>query len=87
MMTVREPTTIAAISELRNKTEAILSRLRDTQVVLERHKKAVAVMLDYKKFEELQTMLDFAEDYILGMIALERDKKSSKKDFVDLESW
>ena len=32
-------------------------------------------------------MLDFAEDYVLGMLALERDKKSTKKDFVDIEKW
>jgi len=87
MMTVRGQTTIAAISELRNKSEAILQHLKESKVVLERHKKPVAVMLDYKKYEDLETMLDFAEDYILGMLAKERDEKSSKKDFIDIEKW
>ena len=87
MMTVKENTTIAAISELRNKSEAILESLRDHRVVLERHKKPVAVMLNYKKYTEWETMLDFAEDYILGALALERDKSASPKDFIDLDAW
>lgn len=87
MMTVKENTTIAAISELRNKSEAILHSLNENRVILERHKKPVAVMMNYKRFEALEKMIDFAEDYILGSIALERDKKSKPSDFVDIDSW
>jgi PHD/YefM family antitoxin component YafN of YafNO toxin-antitoxin module len=87
MMTVKENTTIAAISELRNQTEAILHSLRDNRVILERHKKPIAVMLDFKRFEAMEKMIDFAEDYILGSIALQRDKNSKPADFIDIESW
>ena len=87
MMTVKENTTIAAISELRSQTEAILQSLKGNRVILERHKKAVAVMLDYKRFEVMEKMIDFAEDYILGSMALLRDKNSKSSDFVDIESW
>jgi hypothetical protein len=87
MMTVKENTTIAAISELRSQTEAILHSLKQNRVVLERHKRPVAVMLDYRRFEALEAMIDFAEDYILGSIALQRDKSSKPSDFVDIETW
>ena len=87
MMTVRENTTIAAISELRSQTEAILHSLKENRVILERHKKPVAVMLNYKRFEALEAMIDFAEDYILGATALQRDKTSTKSDFVDINAW
>jgi PHD/YefM family antitoxin component YafN of YafNO toxin-antitoxin module len=87
MMTVKEHTTIAAISELRNKSEAILHSLKENRVILERHKKPVAVMLDYKRFEAMEKMIDFSEDYILGALALERDKKSKPSDFIDIDAW
>jgi PHD/YefM family antitoxin component YafN of YafNO toxin-antitoxin module len=87
MMTVRENTTIAAISELRNKSEAILHSLKENRVILERHKRPIAVMLDFKRFEAMEKMIDFAEDYILGSIALQRDKNSKPSDFIDIESW
>jgi len=87
MMTVKQNTTIAAISELRNKSEAILHSLKDNRVILERHKKPIAVMLDYKRFEAMEKMIDFAEDYILGSMALQRDKSSKPSDFIDIESW
>ena len=87
MMTVKENTTIAAISELRSQTEAILHSLKQNRVVLERHKKPIAVMLDYKRYELLEAMIDFAEDYILGCMALQREKSSKPTDFIDIESW
>ena len=87
MITVKQKTSIAGISELRNKSEEILKNVKDHDVVSERHNKPVAVMIDYKQYELHEKMLDYAEDYVLGMLALERDKKSSKKDFIDIEKW
>jgi len=87
MITVREKTTIAAISELRSQTEKILASLKNNRVVLERHKKPIAVMLNYKNYEALEKVLDFAEDYVLGMVALQRDRESKKRDFIDIDKW
>ena len=87
MITISEKATIAAISELRNKSEAILKQLADHRVILQRHNKPVAVMMGYRQYEQFSRMLDFAEEYVLGMMALERDKGSGKKDFVDIEHW
>lgn len=87
MITLKEKTSIAAISELRSNSENILNQLKSNRVVLERHKKPVAVMLNYKAYEDFEVMLDFAEDYILGATALDRDKTATKEDFVPLDSW
>lgn len=87
MITVEGKTTIAKISELRNQSEKIISNLKDHKVILEKHNKPVAVMVDYKRYEHLEKMLEFAEEYVLGLIASQRDKRASKSDFVDIEKW
>ncbi len=87
MITVKKKATIATISELRNKSSKILNSLKENRVILQRHKKPVAIMVDYKQYENVEEMLEFAEDYILGMTALQRDKKAKKRDFVDIDEW
>jgi len=87
MITLKEKATIAGISELRNKSEEILRHLKDHHVILERHNKPVAVLVDFKKYEVFEQMLDFAEDYVLGMLAAERDRGAKKSDFVDIKQW
>ena len=87
MIHVRTSATLASISELRNNSAKILSMLKQNRVILERHRKPVAVMLDYEQFEKLEAMVELAEDLVLGSIALERDRSAKKKDFVDLDQW
>lgn len=87
MITVKNSATLASISELRNKSEQILSHLKENRVILERHKKPVAVMLDYAQYEKLESMLELAEDLVLGTVALQRDRAAKKGDFVDLDQW
>ncbi len=87
MITINERSTIAALSELRTKSEEILKHLSKNKVILQKHNKPVAVMLSYQQYAALEDLLDRIEEYTLGMTALERDKKVSKKDFVDIEEW
>lgn len=87
MITIRSRATLASISELRSKSEQILSRLKENRVILERHKKPVAVMIDYAQYEKLEATLELAEDLLLGTLALERDRSAKKRDFVDLDRW
>ena len=87
MITVKKETTIAGLSELRTKSEAILREWKDHVVILEKHNKPVAVMVEYQRYALDEEMLDFAEDYILGCIALKRDEAVKKKDFVGIEKW
>lgn len=87
MITIKDSATLASISELRSKSEEILGQLKTGRVILERHRKPVAVMLDYAQYEKLEALLTLAEDMGLGAIALERDRTAKKRDFVDLEQW
>ncbi len=87
MITVKKKTTIATISELQNKSDKILNSLKENRVILQRHKKPVAIIVDYKQYENVEEMLEFAEDYILGMTAMQRDGKARKRDFVDIDEW
>ncbi len=89
MITVKDKSTIANMSELRQKekSEQILKNLKDHKVILEKHSTPVAVMLDYHQYEVLEQLLDFAEDYVLGMLAKQRDESAKKEDFVDIEKW
>ncbi len=87
MITVKKETTIAGLSELRTKSEAILKELKSHPVVLEKHNKPVAVMVDYRRFEQEEEMLDYAEEYILACLAEKRDKESKKTDYVDIHKW
>lgn len=87
MITIKHSATLASISELRTKSEEILSRLKENRVILERHNKPVAVMVDYAQYEKYEAMLDLAEDLVLGSLAAARDKAAKKGDFVDLDKW
>ena len=87
MITIKHSATLASISELRNKSEEILSRLKEHRVILERHNKPVAVMVDYAQFEKYEAMLELAEDLVLGSLAAARDRSSKERDFVDLDQW
>jgi PHD/YefM family antitoxin component YafN of YafNO toxin-antitoxin module len=87
MITIRNSATIAGISELRSESEKILSLLKEHRVILERHRKPVAVMLDYAQYKKIEAILELAEDLVLGTIALARDRSAKKSDFVDLDQW
>jgi len=87
MITINEKSTIAALSELRTKSDEILKELVDHKVILQKHNKPVAVMLAYEQYARLAKLLNLVEDYGLGLIAMERDKSATKKDFVDIDEW
>ena len=87
MITVRKETTIAGLSELRTKSEAVLKELRRHDVVLEKHNKPVAVMVDYARYAAEEELLDLAEDYVFGCIAKKRHETANRKDFVPIEKW
>lgn len=89
MITVKDKSTIANISELREKkkSEQILRNLKDHKIILEKHNSPVAVMIDYGQYETLEKLLEFAEDYVLGLMAKERDASVKKEDYIDIDKW
>ena len=87
MITVKNRASIASISELRSKSKMVLKSMKDHPVILQRHNKPLAVLMDYKSFETLDAMLDYAEDYILGRLAARRERQARPADYVDIDEW
>ena len=85
MITVKENTTLINISELRNEPEKIFREMRKRRVVVEKHRQPVAVLIPVEQFEEMEELLDFVEDYVLGSLAKEREKKQKNPKWVSLE--
>lgn len=75
------------VSELRNKLERVLSQLKKSPVILERHGKVVAVMIDHGHYEKVEEMFDVAEDLGLSALAAARDRFANEGDFVDIGKW
>ncbi len=87
MITIKEQSTIASISELKTKSEEIIKQLAEHQVILQKHNKPVAVMVAYGKFQEFEKLIDSLEDKVLGLMALERFNHTDKNKYLPLEDW
>ena len=85
MITVKENTTLVGISELRNSPERIFKEISKRPVVIERHRKPVAVLMPIKKFEEMEKLFDLIEDLVLSSLAQEREKRHRKPQWVSIE--
>lgn len=64
MKIVRRPAAFAALSELRTRMDEILSQLRETPVTLEKHGRAVAILVEPGKFSAMQESLEAAVDIL-----------------------
>jgi prevent-host-death family protein len=85
MITVKENTTLIGISELRNEPERIFKEMRKRPIVIGKHRKPVAVLIPMEEYEEMGRLLEMVEDYVLGMLAQERDKKHKNPKWVSIE--
>lgn len=85
MIKFKQNTTLVGVSEFRTKPDKIFNEMKNNLVMLEKHGKPVAVLMSVKEFEEMKEMLDFVEDYTLGMLAKERDKKHKNPKWISIE--
>ena len=85
MITLKEETTLVGISELRTRVEEILQAMQRSTVVIERRHKPLAVMLPIERYEEMESLLDAAEDRVLGPLAKERERRTPRKAYLPLE--
>ena len=85
MITVKQNTTLVGVSELRKGIDAILEKTRHGLVIIEKRHKAAAVLMSNAEYESMQSLVDVAEDIVLGYIAHERQVKSKAKDYIDIE--
>lgn len=85
MYTIREDTTLVGVSELRTKIEKILEEAKLHKIVIEKRNKPIAVLIAIEQYNAMEELLDSVEDLELGRMAKEREKRSSKKDYVSLD--
>lgn len=85
MVTVKEPTTLVGVSELRTKLEEILRVMEHSTVILERRRKPLAVLLPIAKYEELEATLEWVEDHVLGGAALARERHTPRRKYLSLD--
>ena len=86
MFTVKENTTLVGVSELRLGFEKILEKARSGLVVIKKRNKPQAILMSNEEYENLQNVVEMAEDLTLGFIARERFQNSSEKDYIDIKT-
>ena len=84
MKVFNEKTTVVGVSELRN-IEKILKQAKGSKIIIEKRDKMLAVLLDFKKYQHMQQVLETLEDFALGTMAKERYKNSKPSDYIDID--
>ena len=86
MITVTENTTLVGVSELRTHMDEILLASRKNKVIIEKRHKPYAVIMDAKKFEQMEHQLEDMEDLLLGILAKERERGAKSSDYIDIDT-
>lgn len=85
MRRVKGDTTLVGISELRTQADEILRIAQKEPVIVEKRHKPMAVLMSIGQYERTEETLEALEDYILGLLAKERERRSPHKDYLTLE--
>lgn len=85
MFTVKKDTTFVGVSELRFNLDKILNEAKKHKVLIKRRDKPIAVLLDLKRYSEIEQILDLIEDTALGYLAYQRETQSKPKDYINIE--
>ena len=83
MRRVEQDTTFVGISELRTQADEIIKVARKERVILEKRHKPVAVLVPIEQYD----VLDALEDYVLGLMAKERERRSPRRGYLTLEEF
>ncbi len=86
MLTVKQDTTLIGVSELRTRIDELLIKMRHSRVLIEKRHKPVAVIMSNEEYEKNESLLDMAEDIVIGYLAKERYENSSEQDFISIEA-
>lgn len=85
MLTVKQDTTLIGVSELRTKIDELLKKMSHSKVLIEKRNKPVAVIMSNEEYEKTESLLDMAEDIILGYMAKDRLFNTKKEDYISIE--
>jgi prevent-host-death family protein len=86
MLTLDRPTTLVGLSELRTRSGEILKAAKIRRVILGKRGKPVAVLVPMEEWERQERLLDEFEDMALGLVASDRVRKASPKDYIPMET-
>ena len=85
MRRVKGDTTLVGISELRTQAYEILKVAQREPVIVEKRHKPMAVLVPIEQYDRTEEALYALEDYILGLLAKEREQRSRRKDYLTLD--
>ena len=85
MRRVKGDTTLVGVSELRTQADEILKVAQREPVIVEKRHKPMAVLVPIEQYDRTEEALDALEDYVLGLLAKEREQRSRPKDHLTLE--
>lgn len=85
MRTVHEETTLVGASELRTKLDEILKCAKHSHVIIEKHHKPLAVLLDPAEYKRIDDMLEQFSDILLALEAKSRELSARRKDYIPLK--
>lgn len=85
MLNVKADTVIVGVSELRTHLEDILKKTEHMRVAIARRNQVVGMLLSLKQYEEMEEMLEMAEDIALGYLARERERKKTAGRYLTLD--
>lgn len=85
MRRIEENTTLVGISELRTRAEAILKVAQHEPVIVEKRHKPMAVLVPITEYRRTQETLERLEEYLLGLLAKERERRSKPTSYLTLE--
>ncbi|MBI2884972.1 MAG: type II toxin-antitoxin system Phd/YefM family antitoxin [Candidatus Omnitrophica bacterium] len=85
MRQIKGDTTLVGISELRTHAEEIVKVAQRESVILEKHHRPIAVLVPIQRYERTEATLDALEEYLLGLLAKEREQRHPVKSYLSLE--
>lgn len=85
MRHVREETTLVGISEFRTQADEILAIARREPVIVEKRHTPMAVLVPIEQYERMEQTLETVEDYLLGLLAKEREQRTPRTRYLTLE--
>ena len=85
MRRLKGDTTLVGVSELRTQADEILRVAQKEPVIVEKRHKPMAVLVPIEQYDRTEDALDAIEDYLLGLLAKEREQRSRRKDYLTLE--
>jgi prevent-host-death family protein len=86
MITLKQNTTLVGVSELRTRIEELLKLISTSRVVIAKRHKPVAVLMSNQEFEKNESLLEMAEDIVLGYLAKNRYTNSTEQDYIDIKA-